>query len=297
MVVAGFALPAPAQVTAARTGEVDLPAGAESVRWTPDITYGKGGGLDLELNLARPAESGQSHPGIVIIHGGAWRAGHRRMHDELARELAKRGYVAATVSYRFCPEYVFPAQVEDVKCAVRYLRAHAAEYNLDPQRIGAIGFSAGAHLSMMLGTLDAADGLEGEGGWADQSSKVQAVVSFFGPADFITDFPAESSRLVLEFLGGTAEEVPDAYRRASPLTHVDSGDAPMLLFHGTRDNLVQWSQSTAMAEALTQAGVPGRVELLIGRGHGWMGAELMRTLEAAVAFFDEHLKAGSKARP
>lgn len=297
MILAGAAPLATAQLTA-HSSEVESSAVAHSVRWTPDIAYGKGGEVDLQLNLARPAAPGEApHPAIVIIHGGAWRAGHRRMHDELARELAKRGYVAATVSYRFCPEHIFPAQVEDVKCAVRYLRAHAAEYDLDPERIGAIGFSAGAHLSMMLGTLDPADGLEGEGGWADQNSKVQAVVSFFGPADFITDFPGESSRLVLEFLGGTAEEVPDAYRRASPLAHVDSGDAPMLLFHGTRDNLVRWTQSTAMAEALTNAGVPGRVELLIGRGHGWMGPELIRTLEAAVAFFDEHLKVGSKATP
>ncbi len=272
---------------------------AESaLAWLPDLVYGTGGGVDLQLNLARPQSAdGVRHPCIVIIHGGGWRAGHRRAHDDLARELAKRGYVAATVSYRFCPQHPFPAQVEDVKCAVRYLRAHAEEHHLDPRRIGAIGFSAGAHLSMMLGAVDLDAGLEGEGGWEEQSSKVQAVVAFFGPTDLVTEYPPQSVGLVRDFLGGTIEEQPAAYRQASPVNHVDAGDAPMLLFHGTLDPLVLWPQATRMAEALTQAGVSGRVELLLGKGHGWTGAELMRTLEEAVAFFDEHLKSESKPAP
>jgi len=290
--------PVAAQTDAGAPGAApDASAASDGVAWLPDLVYGKGGDADLLLNLAQPEADGAVHPGIVIIHGGAWRAGNRRMHDELARELAKRGYVAATVSYRFCPQYTFPAQVEDVKCAVRFLRAHADEYHLDPQRIGAIGFSAGAHLSMMLGTLDADAGLEGEGGWADQSSKVQAVVSFFGPTDFVSAFPEESSRLVSDFLGGTQQEQPAAYQLASPISHVNRGDAPMMLFQGTLDNLVRWTQATRMAEALTQAGVSGRVELLIGKGHGWMGPELIRTLEGAVGFFDEHLKVAPKPSP
>lgn len=271
---------------------------ASGIAWLPDIVYGQGGGVDLQLNLARPDSSGDSrHPCIVIIHGGGWRAGHRRAHDDLARELAKRGYVAATVSYRFCPEHVFPAQVEDVKCAVRYLRAHADEHHLDPQRIGAIGFSAGAHLSMMLGAVDLEAGLEGEGGWAEESSKVQAVVSFFGPTDFVIEYPPQSVNLVRDFHGGTMEEQAGAYRQASPVNHVDAGDAPMLLFQGTIDPLVLWPQATRMGEALTQAGVSGRVELLLGKGHGWTGAELLRTLEGAVTFFDEHLKAEPNPTP
>jgi acetyl esterase/lipase len=180
---------------------------------------------------------------------------------------------------------------------VRYLRAHADEYNIDSDHIGAIGFSAGAHLSMMLGVLDAEDGMEGEGGWAHQSSKVQAVVSFFGPTEFRTDFPAESSRLVSDFLGGLPEENPAAYQLASPLAHVNRGDAPMMLFQGTQDNLVLWTQATSMAEALTRARVDGRVELLVGKGHGWMGPELLRTLEEAVAFFDAYLKVEPKRIP
>lgn len=266
--------------------------------WTPDIVYGHTGDVDLQLDLAQPPDSKAGpFPCIVIIHGGAWRAGNRTMHDDLARELAARGYVAATISYRFCPEYVFPAQVEDAKCAVRYLRAHAEKYHIDPDRFGAIGFSAGAHLAMMLGTLDAEDGMEGDGGWANQPSKVQAVVSFFGPTDFVPTMPEGSSRLVVDFLGGTAAEKPEAYREASPVSHVNKGDAPMFLLQGTADNLVPWQHATRMAEALTKAGVPGRVELLVGQRHGWMGAEFRRTLEEGVLFFDDQLKAATKSIP
>ncbi len=266
--------------------------------WTPDIVYGQGDGMELQLNLAQPPDSPEVvHPCVVIIHGGAWRAGNRAMHDDLARELAARGYVAATISYRFCPQFTFPAQVEDAKCAVRFLRAHAEEYGIDAERIGAIGFSAGAHLAMMLGTLDADAGMEGDGGWADQSSKVQAVVAFFGPTDLLAEYPAESVRLVSDFIGGSIEDKPAAYQLASPIAHVDRGDAPMMLFQGTRDNLVPWTQATSMADALTKAGVTGRVELLIGKPHGWLGPELIRTLEEGVVFFNEQLKPAAAPTP
>ncbi len=266
--------------------------------WTPNVVYGHTGEVDLQLNLAQPPDSpGVVHPCIVIIHGGAWRAGNRTMHDDLARELAARGFVAATISYRFCPQFTFPAQVEDAKCAVRFLRAHAEKFGIDSDHIGAIGFSAGAHLAMMLGTLDPGDGMEGDGGWADQPSKVQAVVSFFGPTDFGLEYPPESVRLVNDFIGGTIEKKRAQYQLASPAAHVDRGDAPMLLFQGTMDPLVPWEQATHMADVLTRAGVTGRVELLLGKGHGWMGPELVHDLEAGAAFFDEKLKVAPKRIP
>lgn len=266
--------------------------------WTSDVVYGRAGDVELQLNLAQPPDSPEViHPCVVIIHGGAWRAGNRAMHDELARELAARGYVAATISYRFCPQFTFPAQVEDAKCAVRFLRAHAEQYGIDAERIGAIGFSAGAHLAMMLGTLDADAGMEGDGGWAGQSSKVQAVVAFFGPTDLLAEYPAESVRLVSDFIGGSIEDKPGAYQLASPIAHVNRGDAPMMLFQGTKDNLVPWTQATSMADALSKAGVTGRVELLIGKAHGWLGPELIRTLEEGVAFFDEVLNGTAKSLP
>jgi acetyl esterase/lipase len=255
-----------------------------------EVEYGTGGGKKLTLHLARPAGAGTRSPGLVFIHGGGWAAGNKDGLKDAIRDAARRGYVAATVGYRFAPEHPFPAQVEDVKCAVRWMRAHASELQLDPNRIGAIGFSAGAHLSMMLGVMDKGDGLEGDGGWPDQSSKVQAVVSYFGPVDFLAEYPEASQRIVNAFIGGTKVEKTDAYRRASPVTYVTPNDAPMLLFQGTEDVLVPYDQAYVMARALTAVKVPGRVELLLGANHGWGGKEIERTLREGYDFFGQHLK-------
>ncbi len=225
-------------------------------------------------------------PLIVVIHGGAWRAGDRSQHNDTTWQFAQQGYVAATLSYRFCPKHVFPAQVQDVKCAVRFLRANAEKYHIDPDRIGAIGFSAGAHLAMMLGAMDAADGLDDSGGSDGFSSKVQAVVAFFGPTDFELPVTDETRPLVHDFLGGSIDEKRDVYRKASPITYISPGDAPMLLFQGTNDPLVPHVHATRMADAMQKAGVPGRIELLIGAGHGWGGAESTHTTAETKAFFD-----------
>ena len=267
------------------------PAG---VKFEKDVTYGTAAGEELKLDLSRPEHADGPLPCVVVIHGGAWRAGNKSGHDDLTWKFAQRGYVSATVGYRFCPKFPFPAQVEDVKCAVRFLRANASKYGLDPARIGAIGFSAGAHLSMMLGVMDKDDGLEGTGGWADQSSKVSAVVSFAGPTDFTTEFPEQSRGLVKDFIGGTLAEKPDAYKRASPATYVGAGDAAMLLFQGTKDVLVPHTQAYKMADALAKAGVPGRVEILVGAGHGWGGYDMERTFAATYEFFDRQLKPAPK---
>lgn len=269
----------------------DRKAPPEGVEFERDIVYGRGAGEDLRLNLARPKGAAGPLPCLVVIHGGGWASGRREQHDDLTWQAALRGYVSATVSYRLVPRHLFPAAVEDVKCAVRFLRAHADRYGIDPGRIGATGFSAGGHLSLMLGVMGKEDGLEGEGGWGDQPSQVNAVVNFFGPADFAgAEFPPASRGLVRNFLGGSREEKAEQYRRASPVTYVSRGDAPVLIFQGTKDPLVPHSQACLMVEALTAAGVPGRVELIVGAGHGWGGAELARTMEAAFAFFDRHLQ-------
>jgi acetyl esterase/lipase len=267
------------------------------VVWEPDVVYGKGDGEELRLDLGRPQSLNQPAPCVVVIHGGAWRGGNKNAHKDLVLKLAQAGYVSASLGYRFCPKHPFPAQVEDVKCAVRYLRAHASQYHLDAQRFGAVGFSAGAHLSMMLGVMGAKDGLEGEGGWADQPSQVQAVVAFFGPTDLAApDIPLLSRGLLRDFIGGLPKEKPDQYRRASPITYVSAGDAPLLIFQGTKDPLVPHSQAYRMTDALTKAGVPGRVEMLIGAGHGWGGAELERTWAETEAFFGRYLKPASLPR-
>lgn len=263
----------------------------DGVKYDADVEYGKAGDVKLELDIARPEKSSEPAPCIVVIHGGGWRAGNRKQHVDAILQLAKQGYVAATISYRFAPEHKFPAQIEDAKCAVRYLRANADKYNLDPDRIGAIGFSAGAHLSMLLGTMGKEDGMEGNGGHADQPSQVQCVVAFFGPTELgADDVPKNVIGLVDDLVGATKDEKPELRKAASPVTYVSSGDAPTLIYHGTKDVLVPYTQAFKMVDAMTAAGVPGRVELILGAGHGWGGPELMRTLEGSVKFFDQELK-------
>ncbi|HYE18970.1 MAG TPA: alpha/beta hydrolase [Tepidisphaeraceae bacterium] len=265
-----------------------VPAGVE---FTPDVTYATAGGEELKLNIARPKDASKGPlPLVVIIHGGGWAAGKRTAHDDLVLNFAARGYVAATISYRFAPKHVWPAQIQDAKAAVRFLRASAEKYGIDKQRVGAIGFSAGAHLSMLLGTMDKADGLDDSGGNDGESSKVSAVVSFVGPTDLTATLPAVTTGIVKGFLGGTPAEKPEAAKRASPVTYVNAADAATLMYAGTKDRLVPTEQAVRMAEALTAAGVPGRVELLLGADHGWGGAEAARTAAGAFAWFEEWLK-------
>jgi acetyl esterase/lipase len=263
---------------------------ATEIEFKADVEYGTGGGQPLKLNLAHPKNNSSVRPALLFIHGGGWAAGNRKDLDIGIKDAARRGFVAVSVGYRLAPKDPFPAQIEDVKYCVRWMRAHADELKLDPKHIGAIGFSAGAHLSMMLGVMDKDDGLEGSGGWADQSSKVQAVVAYFGPADLTSDYPEASKGILKNFLGGTLEEKKDDYRRASPITYVNAGDAPMLLFQGTNDVLVPYEQAFIMAKALTNAKVPGRVELLLNYNHGWGGKDLEYTQRESYDFFEKWLK-------
>ncbi len=270
----------------------------EDVIFERDVICGSAGEEKLKLNISRPKKTEGPLPCVVVIHGGAWKFGNREIHNDLTWNFAKRGYVSATLSYRFAPKHKFPAQIEDVKCAVRFLRANAEKYGIDPKKFGAIGFSAGAHLSMMLGVTEKEDGLEGKGGCEDQSSKVQAVVSYFGPTDLAAkDFFGISDNVrsfLTDLIGGTPEEKGDQFKKASPITFVSKGDAPTLMFHGTNDKIVPCSQTIVMADAMAKAGVPGRAELIIGADHGWKGQEQNRTMETTWKFFDDCLKADSK---
>ena len=256
-----------------------------------DLVYRTVDGQDLALDLARPTEGEGPFPAIVAIHGGAWRAGNRADLRDLIVKFAKHGYVAVSPSYRFCPEHPFPAQVHDVKAAVHWVRDHAEEYRIDPNRIGGVGFSAGGHLALMLGLTGPEDGLEGDAAEGAPSSRVRAVVNYFGPSDLAADDISEmTAPLRDDFIGGPLADHLDEAKAASPLTYVSEGDAPVLTFQGTEDPLVSPLQATALGAAMTEAGVDGRVELLIGDGHGFGEPELSRTLRVTLEFFDRYLK-------
>jgi acetyl esterase/lipase len=255
-----------------------------------DVVYRTVGGAELKLDLARPEGDGP-FPAVFVIHGGAWRGGNKESNRGLLQQFARKGYVAASPQYRFCPKETFPAQVHDVKAAVRWLRSHAKDYRVDPARVGAMGFSAGGHLALMLGLTGPDDGLEGDVTAEAPSSRVQAVVNYFGPTDLgADDIPDVSKPLVRDFLGGTPAEKPEAVKKASPLTYVTKDDPPILTFQGTKDPLVPHTQAVKLTDAQTAAGVGGRVELLVGAGHGWQGDEIGRTTVETFQFFDRHLR-------
>jgi acetyl esterase/lipase len=271
---------------------VPLHAGETKIKTEKKIVYGKGDDVDLELDLAMPAEGKGPFPAVVCIHGGGWRAGNRQQLTGLTETLAKNNFVAVTISYRFAPKYKFPCQIEDCKASVRWLRANADKYQINPDKIGCIGFSAGAHLCCLLGSADEKAGLEGKGGNPKQSSKVQAVVSFFGPTDFAEKNWGQDVEniFLIPFLGGTYEEKKEVYRKASPLTYCNKDCPPFLFFHGTKDPLVGLEQSEKMMTALKKVGVSAELVTMTGDGHGWGGEKMTKTLNQTVRFFEEKLR-------
>lgn len=258
-----------------------------------DIVYGKAGDLALQLNLALPKGKGP-FPAIVCIHGGGWYQGGRHDMDGMIELLARRGYVAATVSYRLVPTARFPAQIEDCKAAVRWLRDNAARYHVNPDRIGAIGPSAGGHLACLLGVTDSKDNLEGSSGNPDQSSRVQAVVSFFGRTNFTkkTWNDELEQKIFVPLVGASFDDKPELYKRLSPIAYASRSSPPFLLFHGAEDNLVPPTDSVDMAKMLEAAGVSVKAVIVEGEGHGsgdWL-EKWTKQVEHAVDFFDMHLK-------
>ena len=281
----------PPAVNSGRADDQPRGKGDTEMMTVTDIPYAKVHDTELKLDLMVPKDAKAPVPAVMVIHGGAWRGGSKKDCRFIMPDFVRHGYAAISPQYRFCPKETFPAQVQDVKAAVRWVKSHAKEYNIDPEHIGAVGFSAGGHLAMMLGLTGPADGLEGEGPASGPDSRVSAVVNYFGPTDLAaSDIPEVSLPLVRDFLGGTAKEKPELAAKASPLTYVSKDDAPVLTFQGTRDPLVPPTQATKLAQAMTAAGVPGRVELLVGAQHGWGGPELERTKAETFAFFDSYLK-------
>lgn len=219
-------------------------------------------------------------PGVLLIHGGGWEQGDREQVASIAKRLARRGFVTFNTTYRFAPQHQFPAQLEDVQQALRYMHTHAPRWRLRPDRIGAFGYSAGAHLAALLGTLSPGDALFAE-------PRVAAVVAGGTPSD-LSKF--EGGRLVPQFLGTTFQETPDAFRRASPVHYISPDDPPFFIYHGGHDLLVPLDHGEDLHTALLQAGVRSELFVLRGRGHITAFLTDGAAFEAAAAFLDRELR-------
>ena len=268
------------------------PAVPEGVVFEKGIEYSNPDDQHLQLNLARPKNATGSLPAVVCIHGGGFRAGHRDGYNSLCLKLAQHGYVAATVSYRLAPKYQFPAAVHDTKAAVRWLRANAKKYNIDPHRIGTTGGSAGGHLAQFLAVTAGVPMFEGTGGNADQSSHVACVVNVYGPSDFTKSYgkSVDAAEVLPLFLGGNLETARHRHILASPLYWVTPAAAPTLCIHGTEDKYVAHEQAEWIIERLKAADVQAELLTLPGAGHGFKGDDAAKADAALLAFFDKQLK-------
>jgi acetyl esterase/lipase len=262
-----------------------------------DITYCAINGVALKLDLYYPKQSnGKPLPVAVNVHGGSWRAGDKARSDSAPDipDLLERGYLVAAVNYRLAPSYKFPAQIEDIKCAVRFLRANAARYHLDPDRIGAWGCSAGGHLVALLGVTDPQAGFDGAGGFADQSSRVRAVAALSAPTD-LTLYDAVARANMLEQVFGVRTPNSPMLARASPITYISKDAAPFLIVQGDKDEVVSIKHAEKLYERLTAVGVSAELTTVENGRHCFPSESAMRPSRAEISriiadFFDQKLR-------
>lgn len=259
-----------------------------------DIEYARTGETSLKLDLHRP--QGENPPLIVYVHGGGWRAGSKT--DTPIVDLYDKGFAIASVDYRLSTLAVFPAQVHDIKAAIRFLRAKAGLYHINASKIAIIGSSAGGHLAALVGVSNGNPELEGKvGEHLDQSSDVQVIVSFFGASNLETilsqstpkgrDFRIPALKLLL---GDTPDNKPELAKLASPVTHLDKNDPPLLLIHGDADPQMPPQQSQELTKAYESLGLPVTLVMLPGSLHG--GAEFYDEERTAIVakFLDKVLR-------
>lgn len=241
-----------------------------------------------KMDIYFPA-SGGPWPVVMYVHGGSWMRGDKSEALMFANGMTAQGYLVVSINYRLYPPHQFPAMIEDVKCAVRSLRAHAREYNLDPKRVGAVGVSAGGHLVALLGTSDQSDGWD-VGEYLDQSSRVQAVVAMAGVMDLSRNFPNADIEAMKRIGFGEYNVV-----QASPISHVTADDPPFLLIHGDHDELVPYEQSQLMYDRLQQVNVPAQLVIVKNARHSFTAPEgttpsLLEINQSILDFLAKYLK-------
>ena len=288
---------------ASRPAGGSLPGGGKPSTLTPSVTVEfcePVDGVELLMDIYYPAghSADSDDPAVVYVHGGGWTAGSRDAGEgtRYIPALVAQGYVVFAVDYRLAPEYEFPAQIQDVQCAIRHIRAEADAYGIDPERIGAMGGSAGGQLVNVLGTAEDGDFAE-VGGYEGYSSEVRAVVAMYGASDFSDpNMAAHNAAHVQVFGTGTYEESEsNTLWMASAVNYVDSGDSDFLLLHGEEDPVVPISQSEIFSSALESAGVDVTFVRVENAGHGFVptggapnpSANELTTM--VVDFFNGHL--------
>lgn len=284
---AEIARPAPG---AADQPTLQVPDGIELTR---DVVYGRAGSKDLTLDLVRPrGPADPPRPLVVFVHGGAWRSGDSRGGIRQLIPLVQKGFIGASINYRLSQEAIFPAQIADVRSALRFLRARAREYGIDPAHVGAWGSSAGGHLVALLGTAAEEAALNADGGSPGESIAVQAVCDWFGPSDLLTiaDHPSQMDHAAADspeslLIGGTLRNCPEKARAASPIAYVSGNEPPFLIMHGTKDMTVPFQQSVVLVEALRKAGCDVTFVPLEGAGHGGPEFAKPASRDQVIAFF------------
>ncbi len=264
------------------------PPNVEVIR---DVVFGTGGGRPLHLDIARPKTPGvEPRPVVVYVHGGGWAGGD--YHNPRSYPLAAHGYFTANIEYRLSKEACFPAQIEDCKAAIRWLRASAKKYGLDGNHIGVWGASAGGHLVALLGTSGDVKDLQGKGENLGQSSRVQCVVDWFGPTDFsrMGGWQDKPDSPMAKLVGGPVRDRRELAGKANPITYVTKDDPPFLIMHGEEDKVVPMNQSELLDEAVRKVGVESTLVRIPGNGHGGPGFTTPENWRRIEDFFEKHLK-------
>ncbi|MBC7966511.1 MAG: alpha/beta hydrolase [Fuerstia sp.] len=252
------------------------------------IVYSKVADRELLLDAWVPGKDG-AHPAVLVVHGGAWRSGNRKQLRGYANSLAKRGFACFAIDYRLAPDDKFPAQIDDCREAVKWIRANAKEYKVNPDKLGAIGYSAGGHLVCLLATTGEAP--SDKNGHVD--TRIQCVAAGGAPTDFRT--AADNGRWAWYWMGGDLTTAPEKFHDASATAFVDKDDPPIFFFNGTADELVPIEWSLSCYDALKASGVKTEMHKIEGAGH-LFAAMNPEALDKAYTFLQQELQ-GEPAVP